>query len=456
MPLALVALSLGPGCYLLGTSEDPQGGAEAGAGGAGPSQAGSSQAGSSQAGAGGGAGVGGGGAGGAGAAGSGTSGQSGAGGGGGAGASGASGAGGAGGSGAAGSGTSGQAGAGGGGPGLTEVFVAQGYVGRTVVSCDQGQSWVADRSDDDALRCFSGVDCDHHPGSPRGITFGAGHFVATFGWGAPGADKRSEGGVDWEVTLPDKEFAGVVFGKETFLLGARPPQRSSDGGVTWGVAGEPDSAQWNIRRTGFADHDGGRFVLAFQSGASDLNISKDQGNTWVRPSSLPEGCARDMQWSGGIEYGKGVMLVLGGDGTACRSLDGGDTWTAASLGGTVSGRLLWDGSAFVTWGSTDSGPSRFQSADGAAWTATPLQVQRPQPDGSMKTSAGPVIGAVARGASGALVAVNGEWDRWYEKQEFYRSTDGVTWQALPAGAYKGGHPIGFIATGLVPAALACP
>src|SRR5262245_52167588 len=73
----------------------------------------------------------------------------------------------------------------GGDNGLVPVFVAQGHVGRTTISCDDGRTWVGNRSDDDSIRCFSGVDCDHHPGAAHGVVFGHGWFFATFGWGQP-------------------------------------------------------------------------------------------------------------------------------------------------------------------------------------------------------------------------------------------------------------------------------
>jgi hypothetical protein len=108
-------------------------------------------------------------------------------------------------------------------------------------------------------------DCDHHSGAGRGITYGAGYFVATFGWGKPGSIRRSRNGTDWENTLEGKTFAGVVFGGDRFVAGERPPQASTDGASTWTPGGSLDSMVWNVRRTGFAAFDGGRFFLAFES-----------------------------------------------------------------------------------------------------------------------------------------------------------------------------------------------
>lgn len=355
--------------------------------------------------------------------------------------------------------SSGSAGQGGGSVTNVPMFVAQGMVGRTIVSCDDGLSWVANRSDDDAYPCFSDAthDCDHHSGAGRGITFGAGYFVATFGWGKPGSIRRSRNGTDWANTLEGKTFAGIVYGNGKFLAGERPPQVSSDDATTWTPGGNPDSAQWNARRTGFAPHAGGRFFLAFESGGSDLNYSDDDGATWKRPTTLPAECAAGMQWEGGFAYGNGVALVLGGNGIACSSKDGGDTWTATNIGTTATdGRLIWDGSAFIAWGRANNTPVRFSSSDGLTWNTTPTMVREKDANGVLQTKPGPSIGAVARSDSGTYVAVNGGWQQWYDKQRFYRSTDGITWDTLDAGKYVGSHPIQFIAFGMGERGGACP
>jgi len=359
------------------------------------------------------------------------------------------------------SGGQGGVGGSGGSPGAegTAVFVAQGHAGRTIVSCDDGHTWVANHSDDDSKICFTGdVDCDHDPGAGRGIAFGQGYFVATFGWGAPGSVRRSKNGVDWENTLEGQNFAGVAFGADTFMLGGGSPLLSKDMAVTWQPGGDVDSVQGNVRRSGFAAHDGGRFVLALDgSTGNDINVSSDLGVTWKRPTTLPAACAGAMQWSGGIEYGNGVMLIVGGNGSACRSTDGGDTWIEASVGGEVDAQLLWTGTEFVTWGRTGDGTvALFRSSDGAAWTTTPTVVRRQNDDGTTSESPGPNVGAVGRSDAGTFVAVRGGWQEWYDLQEFYRSTDGITWDALPSDAYVGSHPIQFIAFGRVDPGVTCP
>jgi hypothetical protein len=329
------------------------------------------------------------------------------------------------------------------------LFVAQGDRGRLAVSCDDGRTWPVNASDDDDFRCFVDGDCDHDPGAGRGIAWGDGVFVATFGWGYPGSVRRlGPGEGAFTTVLAGHTFAGVAHDAGVFLAAERPPFRSTDGGETFGAAGDVDSAQWNARRTGGGD---GLFLVAFDSGATDLNVSTDAGGSFRRPSGWPSECGRSIQWEGGIAAADGVALVLGGDGTACRSTDGGDTWTAAPVGGTVSGRLVRSGGAFVAWGEAGGVPVRFSSTDGAAWTTTPLTGR--DPAGGATTA--PWIGAVACAEHGTCVAVNAGWDQWYERQRFFRSEDGISWDELPAGAFVGSHPVRFVAAGASTAAI-CP
>ena len=320
-------------------------------------------------------------------------------------------------------------------PELVPLFVAQGALGRTTVSCDDGRTWTANHSDDDRAVCFTGgLDCDHNPGAGRGIDHGNGWFVATFGWGPPGAIRRSRDGATWEAVTVGTTFAGVAFGNDQFLAGGRPAWIGDGDGSGWRKTGDPALKNWNVRRTAFLPHAGGRFIV---HGDGDTLLSSDGGKSWWRPTTLPPDCGTD-QWSGGIAYGSGVILMASAQGVACRSTDGGTTFTSAPMGGTVRGRLLWTGSEFMTWGQR----GLYRSRDGAAWTTQPTAPPNL------------LIGPVARSDGGTFVAVKEEWQQWYDKQEFYRSRDGVTWEVLPRSAYAASHPISFISfgRGLRPAA----
>jgi len=320
------------------------------------------------------------------------------------------------------------------------VFVAQGHMGRTTISCDAGQTWIADRSLDDSVHCFDGIDCDHHVGSATGIVFGGGAFVATFGWGTEGTIQRSTNGVDWDVVLTGPTFAGTAFGDDVFLAGAPTPQRSIDFGVGWTELAPSPLDAYTPRGIGFV---AGTFVLAGGgSGIGDVVLSPDAGDSWWHPDVLPTPCGDGVR---GI-VGRDDTFVIERSGGAdapefCVSVDSGHVWTEVDLGDTyLESRIVRTDDMFLVW----SSGTRWSSTDGLRWTPTPMEP--------------PItIGAVARDDDGHFVAVRGGWQVWYADQEFYRSADGVTWEVLASDAFVGSHPINHIAFGRVDAdASACP
>lgn len=336
-------------------------------------------------------------------------------------------------------GSSGTGGAGGAHPGLVPMFVAQGHLGRTMISCDQGATWVANRSDDDAARCFAnGVDCDHSPGAANGVAWGDGWFYATFGWGQPGSVRRSHDGVTWEKVLNDTTFGGMAFGDGKVLAGSRYPRLSADDGATWTELAEVPLDIWNVREVAFAPFENGRFILVGNDGETRrIAVSADDGKSWKLPT-VPADCAISFYQSGGIASGKGTLLVTDGGAHVCRSVDGGASWTTGDLGGDIESHLVWTGKEFMAWG----GGVLRRSADGVSWTSQPI-------------SPSVNIGNVAVSDDGAFVASGGGWDTWYEKQKFYRSADGVTWKEVPAGSFVGSHPITAMAFGWGMPSAAC-
>ena len=349
------------------------------------------------------------------------------------------------------------------GPAL--AFVAIGYAGRTTVSCDDGLTWIANKSEDDSIVCFAATplpdggssDCDHNYSPGRGISYGNGWFVATFGWGAPGSVRRSRDGITWQRTLEGTTYAGLVFGNGKFLAASRAPRVSSDDGLTWADGGVPNlmsgaTTIYNVRRGGFGG-DGGVFVLSGEDGtARDTAISSNNGATWTRPANIPAACGASMQWEGGIVDGNGTLLMVGGDGVVCRSIDNGQNWTSVSLGAAVGSRVIWTGTEFFVWG----GNKLYRSTNGVGWVSMPTTLKRALADGGSSTEAGPDIGPVARSPGGTFVAVNGGWQQWYDKQLFLRSTDGLVWQSLPKTNYKPSHPMTHIVWGPAPRSALCP
>jgi hypothetical protein len=130
-------------------------------------------------------------------------------------------------------------------------------------------------------------------------------------------------------------------------------------------------------------------------------------------------------------------LVIGGDGSACRSIDGGETWEEHSVGEDVSSHAVFDGTSFVVWGRG----VRHASDDGISWSPTATSPE--------SLDLGPVVAE----ASGRLSGVRGSWDTWYEDQVFYYSEDGVSWSE--SESYVGSHPIRAMAAGEVTAFEGC-
>lgn len=329
--------------------------------------------------------------------------------------------------------------------GTVPAFVAQGHAGRTTVSCDDGRTWVGDRSDAPTLRCFEGGnDCDHDPGAGRGLGYGGGHFVATFGWGKPGSIRRSKDGITWTKVLDGTTFGGMVY-DGGFLAAARTGRASKDFGVNWASVTEVPTDQWNVRHAAFVEGVG--VVVVLEDGRPDLAITSDLGKTWRKPTSLPAGCGKGVQ---GVAGNGKAFVVVGSDGTACTSTDQGKTFTSSAMGGTVDGAPISTGSRFYAFGADASyARVRFESVDGKAWTKAKTSVRSVGGNG-------PELGPVARSpVTGTFVAVRGGWMQWYEKQVFYRSEDGLVWDALPAGSFVPSHPIRGITFGHVDKSALC-
>jgi hypothetical protein len=338
--------------------------------------------------------------------------------------------------------TAGGGGAGGAGPDTVPMFVAEGHMGRTTISCDGGHTWVANRSDDDALVCWPPPDqipdCDHNASAGRGIGFGPNGFVATFGWGDPGSLRLSTDGVAWAEVQQGETFGGVAYGSGVYLAAGYTPWRSPDGS-SWTALG-PAGISQPVRRFGFVAHDGGRFLLVAEGGGQvELAVSADGGGSWTFPS-WPAGCGQSIQTEGGIAYGNGVAVVLGGNGLACASSDGGDSWTSTPVAGQIDSHLVWNGAEFFAWASGTA----YHSSDGTSWTSTPI------------TPASIDIGPAAAADDGTIVAVRGGWQVWYDEQEFYRSDDGLAWEVLDPSAFVGSHPIRAITFGHGAPSAECP
>lgn len=315
------------------------------------------------------------------------------------------------------------------------VFIAQGHYGRTTISCDDGKTWIRDASQDDAVRCFENdLDCDHDAFAGRGIAYGEETFVLTWGWGKPGTVTRTEDATLFETVLTDTPtFADVAYGNGRFVANNSMTQISDDLGKTWQPGGPLDIGI-NTRAIVFAAHESGWFIVTGESGDQRAIVRSPDGVTWTPATTRPAECG---QYVIGAAYGGGTVIIASGQGHVCRSSDGGDNWEHVPLGEGLSSPPVWTGTEFLVYG----GQTLYRSPDGGSW-------QNEQIVG------GGSIGPLARSPEGTLVAANSGWMQWYEKQQFFRSTDGVNWETLPPGAFVGSHPIYHIEHGYVQAG--CP
>ncbi|MDP3275728.1 MAG: hypothetical protein Q8Q09_11070 [Deltaproteobacteria bacterium] len=335
------------------------------------------------------------------------------------------------------------------------VFVAQGMMGRTTVSCDDGRTWIANRSDNDAIRCFTSmVDCDHNGGRAMGVTAIDGAFVATWGWGEANSVRRSVDGMRWDRVLDRTVFSGITSDAVTGTVVAvhNAPRVSTNGGALFGAPETAMGFRGHIRKVGRGAGALARFVAAGgENGATDGDVMfSANGAQWRRGTSVPSVCGQGVA---GIGASETLTVITHGSGLVCVSSDSGERWTSAMVPGmTFESNVLWLGTEFVSWGRTMAGGVIARSPDGLRWTTTVLSARNS--DGSRATT--PRVNTVARSSAGTMVTVHGEWQQWYAMQKFYRSTDGVTWDALPASAFVGSHPISHIAYGTLARGGVCP
>jgi hypothetical protein len=330
------------------------------------------------------------------------------------------------------------------GPTTVPMFIAVGKLGRTTVSCDDGRTWIADRSEVPDGVCWNdaspkNIECDHNSWSSVGVLRAKDHVLATFGWGYPGVVRRTADGITWEDVLPGHTFAGLAYGNDRIVANDRSPWSSSADGAkdSWATVGSIESPVWNVRKIGFVPTEGGRFVVTLESGdARDIVLSDDNGKTFRSAKTRPAECGH---WVSDILHSNGVTILVQNDGSVCRSTDRGDTWTHKSVTGSFSSNGLVVDNAFVVW----EGSTRHRSTDGEAWTSAP-------------GTAGVLIGPVARSSKGTYVAAIGGWSNWYDKQKFYRSADGLTWETLPTTAFKQGHPITHVTFADMKPSVECP
>src|SRR5262245_38087359 len=252
-------------------------------------------------------------------------------------------------------------------PELVSVIVAQGLMGRTTISCDEGQTWIVDRSFDqegndiicgDTTPVLSEVsscskmsatggcdvqdqcDCMHDSGFGKGVAIENGIILANFGWGRPMVLMRSTDGVTWQNFQKfSYTYTDIVYGANRYVMFADTP-RLSDDGMAWrdgasALFNLPGEAWRSPRASSFLDFMGGRFIGAIDG--NGIRVSSDRGDSWSI-ATVPDGCT-DGIGNRSILTGNGLAVIVTSSGKSCRSADGGYTWTLHDMPASLGGML---------------------------------------------------------------------------------------------------------------------
>ena len=325
---------------------------------------------------------------------------------------------------------------------FVDVFMATGHMARTVMSCDDGLSWINDRSENDAARCWAPVsdpnyvECDHTPYSGRGIDSGDGWFFTNYGWGYNGSVRKSRDGINWEIIKTGGWGDGVAYANNVLFSAWGQWSTSLDLGANWSlIQNSPFQSLSHPKTRRLGD----RIFMFGRTGG--MVFSNDQGLTWTKP-------VFDSSWGPEIAEGNGILLSVGyffghpneSVGYIARSLDNGYTWQAQEvfrkLGQSFVGAVYFTNNKFITWSSGEA----WTSFDGVTWAKQPVSLDKGVP----QQFRGPVG---YNPNTGTFVASPAPFGQSYTQQMMLRSTDGVNWKVLDSNQFKRGHPIERITSG---------
>lgn len=322
------------------------------------------------------------------------------------------------------------------------VFVPTGKVARTILSCDDGRTWIRDRSDNNATNC-STTDCDHHSGSAREIIFGSDWFFASYGWGSPGTVRHSRDGANWETVATTTSGGGglALFTNNLLWVAHNQFQNSLNLGLNFTNINSAVGYLLSRKVTS-----AGSVVIVTGDQTDTAKISRDSGTTWSNfniPNTDLSGRNLNIRLGNGVLVGltsKFEYNATTGTGMnsafVVRSTDNGQTWSGqrvkTGLSYALWSTLHFDGTQFITWFEREM----WTSVNGITWNRAaatlPAEIQ---------------LGAVARSTSGTFVSIVHS----YNQQMALRSADGLSRTRLSAGQFTQSHPIIDITSGLVDA-----
>lgn len=279
------------------------------------------------------------------------------------------------------------------------VFVAAGWGGRRITSCDGGRTWIQDtqaapEAEDDWHRSYT----------PKGLVFAGGRFLFLTGWGADSQIQHSSDGLSWSTAQLDTSYAAVGWSGDRFVAVS-----------TWVIAESEDAERWiRLEDPPLPEYSrAGLIQESVQAVGADgsAQFKRPEDPAW-RTMAACEGMRHGhIGFEGGFAASPDRLISVGHDGDTCAvDLTSGEALGIGQIGTPVPGPPVWFNDAFHV----ATGDQLHRSADGLNWTATPL------PEGVR-------FELLARAPSGSpLVGVAQSGD------QFYFSEEGQTWQQAQA------------------------
>lgn len=281
------------------------------------------------------------------------------------------------------------------GSGRGPLFLAMGWGGRHIASCDMGRTWINDTS-------VSADDDWHQPYTPKSLAYHDGTFVRMTGWGSTGNVHASRDGLTWtSVEFSDRSATSVGYDDRWLILSDINIYESNDG-VEWGVlSGAPFSG---------LHRDGAVYPGMWISGA-DGNVEFNRGEGWVNLASCNGPRHESIGVNGGFAASLDRVVSFGSDGSTCAV----DRNTGADLGAGNIGASVDGVGAYVNgefW--MGSAGQLYRSPDGLSWTGDAI-------------ASGARFELVADSGEGTVVAARRNGDAFY-----YSDDNGASWQQAEA------------------------
>lgn len=293
--------------------------------------------------------------------------------------------------------------------GTVPMFVAAGNGGRTVTSCDDGLTWVANH-------VFENRNEDHSRFTHKGFAYGKGWFVSLMGWGAWSSIKVSDDGVTWkqiETPFGNTTLGSIAFDGEAFVaFGQSHSSYATVPSGTWTGGGRTGHST-HLRGGGGGAAADGRGAVAGGGDDATAVMSWDGGKSWMAASGCPGMSFSNLGQLGGAAFGNGALVIVSDSGDTCRVTNRGAMKTSGRTGGGVIGKVSFFGDRFLAV----SDSRAYTSGDGVTWQS---HVFVPQ---SVR------LRAIARSAKGTYVGIGPGGGA------FFRSMDAVTWTKVsgPSG-----------------------